>query len=213
MTTSENRPMNILAIGAHPDDIEYGCAGTLIKYRQQGHRVYLLVVTNGACKGNPDVRKAEQLESARILGAEEVFFGDYPDTELTCSRELIMFIEKVARQVRPDFGFVPYPDDTHQDHRALAQAAIPASRSIIRNVLYFDGLSTQNFTPSVFVDIADVLESKLACLEAHKSQVMNTYIQDMSIVDVARAAAHFRGVQGRVKYAEAFSPVRLFVNV
>ena len=205
--------MNILAIGAHPDDIEYGCAATLIKYRQQGHRIFLLVVTDGACKGDPEIRRAEQLESARIMGAEEVFFGGYPDTELTCSRDLIMSIEDIALKVEPDFGFVPYPDDTHQDHRALAQAVIPASRSIIRNVLYFDGLSTQNFTPSVYVDIGDVLESKLACLEAHQSQVMNTYIQDMSIVDIARSAAHFRGIQGRVKHAEAFSPVRLFINI
>ena len=205
--------MTILAIGAHPDDIEYGCAGSLIKYRQQGHRIFLLVVTNGACKGDPEVRKTEQMEAARIMGAEDVFFGDYPDTELTCSRELIMFIENIARKVQPDFGFVPYPEDTHQDHRTLAQAAIPASRSIIKNVLYYDGLSTQNFTPSIFVDIESVLGTKMAYLEAHKSQVMNTYIQDMSIVDVARASAHFRGIQGRVKHAEAFSPVRVFINI
>jgi len=205
--------MNILAIGAHPDDIEYGCGGTLIKYREQGHRIFLLVVTDGACKGDPGVRRGEQRESARIIGAEEVFFGGYPDTQLTCSRDLIMAIEDIARRVQPAFGFVPYPDDTHQDHRALAQAVIPASRSIIRNVLYYEGLSTQNFNPSVYVNIADVLPRKVACLEAHKSQVMNTYIEDMSIVDVARSAAHFRGVQGRIKYAEAFVPVRLFISI
>jgi LmbE family N-acetylglucosaminyl deacetylase len=205
--------MNILAIGAHPDDIEYGCAGTLIKYRRQGHRIFLLVITDGACKADPELRKKEQMESARIMGAEDVFFLGYRDTEVTCSRQLIMDIEQVARKVKPDFGFVPYPEDTHQDHRALSQAVIPASRYIIRNVLYFDGLSTQNFMPTVFVDIADVLESKLACLEAHRSQVMNTYIEDMSIVDVARSTAHFRGIQGRVKHAEAFQPFRLFINI
>ena len=205
--------MNILAIGAHPDDIEYGCAGTLIKYREQGHRIFLMVVTDGSCKGDSEERRSEQLESARIMGAEDVIFAGYRDTELTCSRDLIMAIEDVARKLQPDFGFVPYPDDTHQDHRALAQAAIPASRSIIKNVLYFEGLSSQNFNPTVYVDIGDVLQSKLACLEAHKSQVMNTYIQDMSIVDVARSAAHFRGIQGRVKHAEAFVSVRLFVNI
>lgn len=205
--------MKILAIGAHPDDIEYGCAGTLLKYRQQGHEVHLCVVTDGSCKADPEVRKKEQLESARIMGATDVIFGGYTDTELTCSRELIMFFEEIARRIEPDFGFIPYPDDTHQDHRALTQAAIPASRSLIKNVLYYDGLSTQNFIPSVYVDIEDVFETKLACLEAHRSQVMNTYIKDMSIVDVARSANHFRGIQGRVKYAEAFSPQRLFINI
>ena len=213
MDGPDTKPMSILAMGAHPDDIEYGCAGTLIKYRQQGHRIFLLIVTDGACRGEPNVRKTEQLESARLMGAEDVFFLEYQDTELTCSRQLITDIEHVARKVAPDFGFVPFPDDTHQDHRALSQAVIPASRYIIRNVLYYDGLSSQNFTPSVFVDIADVLEAKLECLEAHKSQVMNTYIEDMSIVDIARSTAHFRGIQGRVKHAEAFRPFRLFINI
>ena len=209
----QREPMRILAIGAHPDDIEYGCAGTLVKYRQQGHKIFLLVLTDGACKADPIIRRAEQMESARLMGAEDVIFGGYLDTELTCSRDLIMYIEKVALDIKADFGFVPYPDDTHQDHRALSQSAIPASRSLIKNVLYYDGLSTQNFIPSVYVDIEDVFETKLACLEAHRSQVMNTYIKDMSIVDVARSANHFRGIQGRVKYAEAFSPVRVFINI
>ena len=205
--------MSILAIGAHPDDIEFGCAGALTKYRQQGHNIYLLVITDGACKGDPEGRRAEQREAARIMGANEVFFGGFPDTELECGRDLIMYIESIAQKVKPDFGFVPYPDDTHQDHRALAQAVIPASRFIIRNVLYFEGLSSQNFNPTIFVDIGDVLETKLACLEAHKSQVMNTYVQDRSIVDIARSSAHFRGIQGRVNNAEAFSALRLFINI
>ncbi|MFT5369821.1 MAG: LmbE family N-acetylglucosaminyl deacetylase [Candidatus Latescibacterota bacterium] len=205
--------MNILAIGAHPDDIEYGCAGTLIKYRRQGHKIYLCVVTNGAAKDEPDLRKKEQLEAARLMDAEDVFFLEHTDTEVACSRQLIMDIEDVARKVQPDFAFVPYPDDTHQDHRALAQAAIPASRSIIRNVLYFEGFSSINFNPTVYVDIGDVLEYKLACLEAHKSQVMNTYVHERSIVDVSRSTAHFRGIQARVKSAEAFSSMRLFINI
>ena len=205
--------MNILAIGAHPDDIEYGCAGALIKYRRQGHKIYLCVVTNGAAKDAPDTRKKEQLEAARLMDAEEVFFLEHTDTEVACGRELIMDIETVARKIQPDFAFVPYPDDTHQDHRALAQAAIPASRSIIRNVLYYEGFSSINFNPAVYVDIGDVLEYKLACLEAHKSQVMNTYVHDRSIVDVSRSTAHFRGIQARVSSAEAFSAMRLFINI
>ena len=205
--------MNILAIGAHPDDIEYGCAGALIKYRRQGHKIFLCVVTNGSAKDDPEVRKREQLEAARLIDAEDVFFLGYQDTELVCSRELIMDIENVAKKVAPDFGFVPYPDDTHQDHRALAQAVIPASRSIMRNVIYYEGFSSIDFNPHIFVDIGDVLGSKLACLEAHESQVMNTYVHERSIVDVARTMAHFRGVQARVKQAEGFTSMRLFINI
>jgi len=74
--------MNILAIGSHPDDIEYGCGGTLLKYAQKGHHVYLFIATQGQAGGNSDIRYQEQLHSIEILGAKEVFWGGcgYPDS-------------------------------------------------------------------------------------------------------------------------------------
>lgn len=204
--------MNILAIGAHPDDIEYGCGGTLTKYAHKGHKIYLMVMTCGELRGDPEVRRLEQRESAKLMGAEDVFFGGFPDAEMVCDRNLVRKIEEGVSVAKPDFVYVHYPDDTHHDHRALIQAAIPACRSV-RNVLYYEGPSTLNFNPSVYVDIGTMLHSKLACLEAHASQVMKTTVQDMSIVDIARSSAHFRGIQGRIRYAEAFVPVRLFINI
>ena len=65
--------MNILAIGAHPDDIEFGCGGTLAKYAQKGHSIYMLVLTDGSYGADPDVRKKEQEESARYLRVKELF--------------------------------------------------------------------------------------------------------------------------------------------
>ena len=204
--------MNILAIGSHPDDIEYGCGGALTKYAHQGHQIYLMVLTNGELRGDPEARRREQRESARLMGAADVFFGDLPDAGLVCDRDLVRKIEGAVAATKPNFVYVHYPEDTHHDHRALSQAAIPACRSV-RNVLYYEGPSTLSFNPSVFVDIGAMLHAKLACLEAHASQVMQTTVQDMSIVDLARSAAHFRGIQGRIKYAEAFVPLRLFINI
>jgi len=204
--------MNILAVGAHPDDIEYGCGGTLVRYRQRGHRVYLLVMTDGSLGGDSEMRRAEQTEAGRILGAEEIFFGEYGDTELACDRALIMKVEEIVKQVGPEYVYVNYVDDTHQDHRNIALATIPAARSI-PNLLFYEGLSSQNFTPTVFVDIDTVLHKKLALLEAHASQVLRTNIEGMSIVDIARSAANFRGIQGRAKHAEGFVPVRLFMDI
>ncbi|MBI4531382.1 MAG: PIG-L family deacetylase [Candidatus Latescibacteria bacterium] len=203
---------NVLAIGAHPDDIEYGCAGTLIRHQLHGDRVFLLMMTDGAWKGDPEMRRKEQVDSTRIIGAEDLFFGGYPDTELVCTRELIVYIEEVVKRTRPDLVYVNYVEDTHQDHRNLAQATIPATRAV-KNVLYYEGMSTQHFLPTLYVDIGSVLHKKLACLEAHISQVMNTNIEGMSIVEIARSAAHFRGIQGRVQYAEGFMPVRYFLDV
>jgi LmbE family N-acetylglucosaminyl deacetylase len=204
--------VNILAIGAHPDDIEFGCGGTLIKYTQKGHRLFLLVLTEGGLGAETSKRVAEQMDSKKILGAEEIFWGGYKDTHLMVDTELIGKIENVIKEVNPDFIFCSFPDDTHQDHRHLAQAIMSATR-YIRNVLFYEGPTTQNFKPHVFVDISDTLDKKIQALKAHQSQVMKTNIEDLSIVGVARSSANFRGIQGRVKYAEAFHSLRLFINI
>ncbi len=204
--------VNILAIGAHPDDIEFGCGGALIKYTRKGHRLFLLVMTGGSMGGKATVRQQEQEASKDILGAEKIYWGGYEDTHLIVDVELIGKIEAVIAEVKPEFIFCHFPDDTHQDHRHLAQAIMSATR-YIRNVLFYEGPTTQNFNPQVFVDISDTLERKVAALKAHQSQVMKTNIEDLSIVEVAHSSANFRGIQGRVKYAEAFHALRLFINI
>ena len=204
--------VKILAVGAHPDDIEFGCGGALVKYVQKGHRVYLLVMTGGGLGGSSAVRTEEQKVSAQILGAEKIFWGGYKDTHLVVDVDLIGKLEAVIAEVKPDFIFCNFPDDTHQDHRHLAQAIMSATR-YIRNVLFFEGPTTQNFNPQVFVDISDTLDKKVEALQAHHSQVMKTNIEDLSIVEVARSSANFRGIQGRVKFAEAFHSLRLFINI
>ena len=203
---------NILAIGAHPDDIEFGCGGALIKYAQKGHRIFLLVMTGGGLGGSVSVRTQEQEASGKILGAEKIYWGGYEDTHLVVDIDLIGKIEAVIAEVKPDFIFCNFPDDTHQDHRHLAQAIMSATR-YIRNVLFFEGPTTQNFNPQVFVDISDTLGRKVEALQAHHSQVMKTNIEDLSIIEVARSSANFRGIQGRIKYAEAFHSLRLFINI
>jgi LmbE family N-acetylglucosaminyl deacetylase len=204
--------MHILAIGAHPDDVEFGCGGTLIKYARQGHEVFLLVMTDGSGGGDGAIRHREQEESTRILRASKLFWAGYPDTAIPLDRALIQRLESVIREVQPDFIFVHYHDDTHQDHRHLATSTITATR-YTRNVLFYEGPTTQNFAPSVFVDVDNVLEDKIAGLRAHTSQVSKTNIEGLSILDVARASAHFRGIQGRVRNAEGFVPLRLFINI
>ena len=205
--------LNILAIGAHPDDIEFGCGGALIKYTQKkGNRLFLLVMTGGGLGGSSSVRTKEQKASGKILGAEKIYWGGYEDTHMVVDSDLIGKIETVIAEVKPNFIFCNFPDDTHQDHRHLAQAIMSATR-YIRNVLFFEGPTTQNFNPQVFVDISDTLDRKIEALQAHRSQVMKTNIEDLSIVEVARSSANFRGIQGRVKYAEAFHSLRLFIKI
>ena len=205
--------MNILAVGAHPDDIEIGCGGTLIKYARKGHNVSLLLITKGEKGGDIETRHAEQLKAAEIVGVKDIYWGDYQDTGLLHKgTEIIQTVESHIKIVNPDLIFVNFSDDTHQDHRRVTQSVLSATR-YVKNVLFYEVPTTSNFIPHVFVDISDTLEGKIRALEAHQSQVMKTNIEDLSIVEIARSAATFRGIQGRVKYAEAFSALRLFLDI
>jgi LmbE family N-acetylglucosaminyl deacetylase len=206
------KKMNILAIGAHPDDIEFGCGGTLIKYAQTGHNVFLLVMTHGDQGGISEIRSKEQKVSQKIIGAKEVYWGGYKDTHLIVDKELITKIEKIIYENNPDLIFCHYSRDTHQDHRHLTQAVMSAARNL-KNVMFYEGPTTQNFSAGVFVDITGTIENKMDSLMAHESQITKTNIEDLSIVEIARSLANFRGIQGRVKYAEAFQPLRLFINI
>jgi len=204
--------MRVLALGCHPDDIEFGCGGTLSKYADAGHDVYMLVMTEGHAGGDDATRKVEQETAAGIIGCKQLFWGGYRDTELPLSRELIQGIENVIDEIGPDFIFVHYGDDTHQDHRTLTKATVTATR-YTRNVLFYEGPTTQNFTPTVFVAISDEIDRKIEALRAHASQVQKTNIGDLNIIELAEATALFRGTQARIKHAEGFSPLRLFINV
>jgi len=204
--------MNILAIGAHPDDIEFGCGGTLLKYSRGGHQVNLLVLTAGGFGGDSIARIKEQENTAKFLGAKGLFWGGFNDTELVDSRELILKIEEVLRKVKPDLVLLNYLDDVHQDHRAAAHAGMSATR-YIKEILFFEVPTTQNFEPDIFVDIQDILDDKLKLLELHTSQVDRTKVENLTILESATSCATFRGYQGRVKYAEGFKALRILREI
>ena len=109
----------ILALGSHPDDIEAGCGGTLIKYANGGHEIFLMILTGGEQGAPPEIRKFEQEQAAKFLQAERIYWGGYQDTKVPQGQELILRIEQVVKEVDPHFIFIHFQDDTHQDHRNL----------------------------------------------------------------------------------------------
>ena len=202
--------MKVLAIGAHPDDIEFGCSGTLAKYRNKGDEVYLVIVADGGMGGDPEVRKKEQEISAEIMGAKELFWGGYKDTLIIFDKPLIDLLEGFLRDVNPSLVLVNYPEDTHQDHERLAKATISASRYTPK-VIFYETPTSIGFNPLIFADIEETLKDKIKCLEAHTSQFHKTNIPGSNIVDIAIATARFRGTQARVTFAEGFDPLRYFL--
>ncbi|MBI4397193.1 MAG: PIG-L family deacetylase [Elusimicrobia bacterium] len=202
--------MNILVIGPHPDDLEYGCGGTLAKMTHQGHHVHLLIMTGGEMGGQAFVRRREQETSAKLLNAK-LYWGRWTDTQVPINKDVIQDIENIIHLVKPTLILVPYYNDTHQDHRNVSQATISATR-YARNVLFYEAPTSVDFTPTIFVDIGKYLNKKFSLLRAHKSQVFQTKVTDLSIIENSRSCAIFRGFQNRVKYAEGFAPLRLALD-
>ncbi len=200
--------MNILALGSHPDDIEIGCGGTLVQAAKQGHNVYLGIMTDGSAGGDPQTRKQEQEKSAEIMGVKKVFWGPYEDTKLPISKESIGIIDSWIHEINPSHVLVTYSEDTHQDHRNMTKIAVAAARHI-KNVLFYEVPSSIDFFPVIFSHIAPVFDTKVKALQAHASQVSRTHSDQVSILEVAKAAAHFRGVQGKLDFAEGFIPQRM----
>jgi LmbE family N-acetylglucosaminyl deacetylase len=219
------RARRVLAVGAHPDDIEILCAGTLAKCRARGDEIVICVATNGdmgsMTQMPPELaatREAEARASAAHLGAEFIWLG-YPDEFIYPDHSTRMRFIEMIRHARPDLILTHTPNDYHQDHRTVSElvfvssfiGAVPHVETAsprhpqIAPIYYFDTLAGVDFLPTEYVDITETLETKLAMLEYHKSQLewLGDY-NGIDIVEFASTVARFRGLQSGVKYAEGF---------
>ncbi|MES2201531.1 MAG: PIG-L deacetylase family protein [candidate division FCPU426 bacterium] len=209
---SGKKKLSILAIGAHPDDIEIGCAGTLIKLARAGHAVHLAIMTEGSVGGPGAIRRKEQERAARLFKARSISWLGYQDTRVPVDREAIDKLDKVLNLVKPDVVFANHAEDTHQDHRNTSAVVLSATRNL-PNVLFFEVPTSVGFQPDVFVDISGELKAKYAALRLHRSQLDKVNVAAHNILECARSMASFRGFQGRVKAAEGFKALRLLFQI
>lgn len=201
--------MRVLAIGSHPDDIELGCAGALLRHVAAGDSVTMLVMTPGEMGPQGlTSRVREQEAAAAVIGARLVW-GPFEDGQVPVGRETVSFLDTVVRELAPDVIYAHAPHDTHQDHAATSAAALAAGRRLAR-VLLYQAPSTTSFDPSVFVDVETTLAGKLAALRAHWSQVMQCAMVDLETVEVS---ARFWGTRAKVGYAEAFESPRFVWDI
>lgn len=201
--------MNVLAIGAHPDDIELGCAGALLRHIAAGDRVTMLVMTTGE-RGPQDAvsRIIEQEEAARLIGADLVW-GGLPDGAIPHDRDTVALIDRVIRECGAEVMYTHSAHDSHQDHVSTAASSISAARRLSR-VLCYQAPSTNAFDPTVFVDVEETLPGKLAALEAHRSQVLRCELVDLEAIE---AASRYWGYKARMRYAEAFETPRFVWDI
>jgi LmbE family N-acetylglucosaminyl deacetylase len=200
--------VNVLAIGAHPDDIELGCGAALLAHRRAGHAVTMLVMTAGLGPAEQRARPEEQEEAAALLQAGLVW-GGFEDGRVPPDGPTIQVIEDTITRTGAEVIYTHAAGDSHQDHRAVAAATAAAARRAQR-VLCFESPTTLGFSPTHFVDVDGLVEAKLGLIRAHLSQVMKNGLVDLEAVE---AQARFRGFQARVRHAEAFEATRFVWDI
>ena len=181
----------VLAIGAHPDDVEIGVGGTLSAHRSAGDDIVILTMSRGSRGGAADDRQNESLAAAELLGAR-LFLEDLTDTEITATGDTIGIIERVIGEVGPSIVYTHSANDRHQDHRAVHQAATVAARGVDMVACYQSPSATIDFRPTRFVSIDGYLEAKLELLSQFRSQAgIRRYLEPEIVAATARYWSRF----------------------
>jgi len=226
--------MNVLAIGAHGDDNEAFCAGTLAKHSKRGDKVFMCVVTDGSGrpKGDPAeiarIRKDEAKAAADLIGAEMIWL-EVPDGFLTLNDETRHKFIETIRATEADYIITHPPDDYHPDHTVTSQLVMQAAQVArtsnypsryepLRKFVPVAFMAAEfglNFVPQDYVDITDVWDIKVQMLLKHVSQhmpgptydpnyVLPTNLEEIGIIRAVRVMSEFYGLNCGVRVAEPF---------
>jgi bacillithiol biosynthesis deacetylase BshB1 len=217
-------PVDVLAIAAHPDDIELTCAGTLVTLAARGRRFGIVDLTRGemGTRGDAASREREARDSAALLGAEFREILDFGDGGLRKTRENELALIEVIRREKARLILTSYPDDRHPDHRRAGElvtdaayyaglrrieTAHPAHRP--QQTIYF---STGYVHPPTFVvDVTTAMEKRLAAMRSFRSQFHNpesrepqTVLSQQTFLAAIEARARYYGFMIGVEFAEGF---------
>ncbi len=193
LDTGTRAQERVLAIGAHPDDVEIGCGGILISHQEQGDALCILTLSQGACGGRADARAQESKHAARLLNAE-LILENLEDTRISEGPETIGAISRAIEAFRPTIVYTHSLNDAHQDHRNVHLASIVAARQVKSVECYQSPSSTIRFMPTRFVDIGKQLGKKQALIGCYGSQVnCRDYLKESMIEATAEYWGRFAG--------------------
>lgn len=196
----------VLAVGAHPDDLELACGGTLAKLADAGYQVHALILSQGQVGGDKSLRPSEARAGANYLGLSSIEILDLPDAFLSQhNMEIVDAIEAQIRTINPELIFTHSEHDHHQDHHAVHLATLRAARRHSSILCFESPSTTRGFNPSIFVDIKAYVGIKIEAVQLHRDQAGKPYMGAAQV----RGIASFRGSQAKQEYAEGFEAVRL----
>jgi LmbE family N-acetylglucosaminyl deacetylase len=198
--------MDIVVFGAHPDDMEIGMGGTIAKYTQAGHNVYMVLV---GIPNNKEQRLSEAEKASKILGADLLLLDMDPD-DLVFSRKIVREFDTIIKEYSPDVVYTHWNHDSHQDHVVVTDGVIAATRKNSCSLYMYEqtipgGIVPYGFRMQSLVDISDVIDVKINSILAHESQVNSN--GDWWLYGI-KGRAMYRGYQINVKFAEAFEVIK-----
>ena len=225
----------VLAISAHPDDVEIACAGTLLKCKQRGDRVVVCHLSDGdhghviIPKEELSVmRQGEAKRAGSVGGFDEVIWGGFHDLQIfDNNKEARDKVVDVIKRVNPDFIITHNPDDYMPDHTAVSRlvfdaaftATLPNYVSNVKEhakmvpIFYMDTLAGVNFNPTEFVDVTPFIDKKLEMLECHESQIVWMRDHDhIDFPDMVKTCSRYRGYQCGADYAEGFRQCQVYLK-
>lgn len=200
----------VLVIGAHPDDPESMCAGTMLKLKAMGAEVVAVYLTSGEAgivgkthEQARTIRQAEARKACEVLGVRAVFLTQ-TDGNAEVNKERYAEMKALIEAEQPDMVITHWPIDSHRDHRVCSILVYDAWRMTGRGFdLYYSevmtGMQTQNFTPTLWVDITDYRDKKIEAYLCHKSQELEGAVKEYH-----DTMERMRGMECQAKYAEAF---------
>jgi len=207
----------VLFVGAHPDDIELGAAGTICNLIEQGKEVHCYHTTSGEYKdlnGNPIRDKESVLKETRksmdILGVEHLTFGFAPATELKFNKLEVSVLQRYILEHKIDTIFThPIPDTYHQDHQNTHNIVVAASRRYVNNIFLWESVHSfgrGQIIPVAYVDISLHLDNKMDSLRCHTTEYVK-FRHDKWVSGIS-SMAKYRGSQIGVHAAEAFDIIK-----
>jgi len=205
--------MNVLAVGAHFDDIEFGCSGTLMKHVRNGDKVTVLVITNSSYKDpdgveirSADVACSEGKKAADIIGAEMICLG-YDTFMVPYDEGLTKELSRYVSQLNIDTIYCHWVKDIHRDHHYTAKSTLMAGRHVPRFMMYRSNYydAEEQFKGVFYSDISDVMDRKIEVMKAHASELQRVENKWLDFF-VKQNANH--GMIIGVDYAECFEVIR-----
>ncbi len=194
----------VLAVGAHPDDVEIGIGGVLLRHVAQGHDVTVLTLTDGEFGGSASARLAESQRAADLMSAR-LIHADLQDTSISEGGATIATIRQAVEEIKPSTVYTHTLNDVHQDHRNVHRATLVAARRTPKVFCYQSPSSSVDFHPTRFVAIDEYLERKIEVIQAYTSQVK---IRDYLDEELLRSTARYWARYSQARYVEPLEVIR-----